>query len=189
MKGDAVKEVVTATRTRMQKTVEDVIRELSTVRTGRASLHMFDQVMVDYYGTQTPINQVATIHVPEASLVTIQPWDPSQIGSLEKAILSSDLGLNPSNDGKIVRVPIPPLTEDRRQQLAKHVRKVIEEHRTAIRNIRRDSNELLKKLSLDGVVSKDDEHRGYDAVQKATDDFVKKAETLGQQKEAEILEV
>ncbi len=189
MNGNSVQQVLTEIRTRMRKTVEDLSRELASVRTGRASLHLFDPIRVDYYGTPTPINQVATLHVAEASLVTIQPWDPTQIESIIRAILVSDLGLNPSSDGRLIRVPIPPLTEERRRQLAKHVRKVTEGHRTAVRNIRRSANDRLKKLSRSKAISEDDEHRGYDRVQKITDDFIAQADDLGRLKESEVLEV
>ena len=189
MNRNSVQQVLTETRTRMRKAVDDLSRELATVRTGRASLHLFDPIKVDYYGTLTPINQLATLHVAEASMVTIQPWDPTQIESITRAILASDLGLNPSSDGRFIRVPIPPLTEERRRQLAKHVRKVTEQHRTAVRNIRRSSNDQLKKLSRSKAISEDDEHRGYDRVQKITDDFVAQADDLGRLKESEVLEV
>ncbi len=189
MNGNSVQQVLTETRPRMRKAVDDLSRELATVRTGRASLHLFDPIKVDYYGTLTPINQLATLHVAEASMVTIQPWDPTQIESITRAILASDLGLNPSSDGRLIRVPIPPLTEERRRQLAKHVRKVTEQHRTAVRNIRRSSNDQLKKLSRSKAISEDDEHRGYDRVQKITDDFVAQANDLGRLKESEVLEV
>lgn len=189
MNGNSVQQVLTETRTRMRKTVEDLSRELASVRTGRASLHLFDPVKVDYYGTPTPINQLATLHVAEASLVTIQPWDPTQIESITRAILASNLGLNPASDGRLIRVPIPPLTEERRRQLARQVRKVTEQHRTAVRNIRRSSNDQLKKLSRGKTISEDEEHRGYDQVQKITDDFIAQADDLGRLKESEVMEV
>lgn len=189
MNGNSVEQVLTETRTRMRKSVDDLSRELATVRTGRASLHLFDPIRVDYYGTLTPINQLATLHVAEATMVTIQPWDPTQIENISRAILASNLGLNPSSDGRLIRVPIPPLTEERRKQLARHVRKVTEQHRTAVRNIRRSSNDRLKKLSRSKVISEDDEHRGYDKVQKITDDFIAQADDLGRLKESEVLEV
>lgn len=173
----------------MAKTVEDLRRELATIRTGRASLHLLDHVTVDYYGTSTPLNQLATLHVPEPSLITVQPWDVSQIGSIEKAILASDLGLNPSSDGKIVRIPIPPLTEERRQALAKHVGKVAEEHRTAVRNIRRDANDELKRLLKEKEISEDMEYDGLEQVQKVTDDHIKQVDELAALKEKEIVEV
>ena len=140
------KAVISDARQRMHKTIEDLMRELTTIRTGRASVHILDQVQVDYYGTLTPLNQLATLHVPDPTLITVQPWDPSQIASLERAVRASDLGLNPSNDGQVIRIPIPPLTEERRKDLAKHVGKIAEQHKVAVRNIRRDANEQLKKL-------------------------------------------
>ena len=139
------------------------------IRTGRASVSLFDPIRVDYYGTPTPLNQVATLHVPEPSLITIQPWDVSQIGAIEKAIRASDLGLNPNNDGKIIRVPIPPLTEERRKEIVKRLHVVAEEHRVAVRNIRRDANENIKKLLKDKLISEDDDRRAHDEVQKLTD--------------------
>ena len=184
-----IKEIVSQARHRMAKTVEDLRRELATIRTGRASLHLLDHVTVDYYGTSTPLNQLATLHVPEPSLITVQPWDVSQIGSIEKAILASDLGLNPSSDGKIVRIPIPPLTEERRQALAKHVGKVAEEHRTAVRNIRRDANDELKRLLKEKEISEDMEYDGLEQVQKVTDDHIKQVDELAALKEKEIVEV
>ncbi len=138
-------EILSEAKQRMKKTLDDLTGELSTIRTGRASVHLLDHVMVDYYGSQTPLNQLATLHAPEPSMITVQPWDVSQIEGVEKAILTANLGLNPSNDGKLVRVPIPVLTQERRASLAKQVGKIAEEHRTAIMNIRRDANEKLKK--------------------------------------------
>lgn len=184
-----VKETLTQAKTRMGKALEDFRQELATVRTGRASASLLDHIKVDYYGTPTPINQLATLGVPEPSLLTVQPWDPSLLPQLEKAIRSSDLGLNPMNDGKILRVPIPPLTEERRRELVKHLHRVLESHRTAIRNIRRDANEEIKKLLKDKKISEDDERRSLDEVQKATDESIKKLEAQGKSKEEEILGV
>ena len=147
------KAVISDARQRMHKTIEDLMRELTTIRTGRASVHILDQVQVDYYGTLTPLNQLATLHVPDPTLITVQPWDPSQIASLERAVRASDLGLNPSNDGQVIRIPIPPLTEERRKDLAKHVGKIAEQHKVAVRNIRRDANEQLKKLLKNKEIS------------------------------------
>jgi ribosome recycling factor len=144
---------------------------------------------VEYYGTLTPLNQVATLGVPEPALLTVQPWDPTLLGVIEKAIRASDLGLNPVNDGKILRVPIPPLTEERRKELVKHIHKVLENHRTAIRNIRRDANEALKKLLKEKKISEDDERRGLAEAQKLTDEFMEKLEAQGKGKEKEILEI
>ena len=173
----------------MEKVVEDLRRELASVRTGRASISLLDHVTVDYYGTPTPVNQVATLAVPEPTLITAQPWDVSLLAEIEKAIRSSDLGLNPGNDGKIVRIPIPPLTEERRKQLAKHVGKVLEDHRTAIRNIRRDENDVLKKMLKEKQISEDDERKAIEEVQKLTDQMVGKVEELAKKKEEEILKV
>ncbi len=184
-----IKETVTQAKTRMGKALEDFRQELGTVRTGRASAALLDHIKVEYYGTLTPVNQVATLGVPEPSLLTVQPWDPSLLPALEKAVRSSDLGLNPMNDGKILRVPIPPLTEERRKELVRHVHRVLEDHRTAIRNIRRDTNDALKKLLKDKKISEDDEKRGLEEVQKVTDEFIKKMEAHGKSKEEEILEI
>lgn len=172
---------------RMQKTLDDLAQELSGLRTGRASVHLLDTVTIDYYGSTTPINQLATIHAPEPNLITVQPWDISQITNIEKAILSSGLDLNPQNDGKIIRVPIPPLTEERRQTLARQVGRIAEEHRTAIRQIRRDANDQLKKQQKDKEISEDEEYRAHEELQKVTDEFIGKIDQLAQAKEKEIL--
>jgi ribosome recycling factor len=185
----AVRDDLTQAKTRMTKALEDCRHELAGVRTGRASVSMLDPIRVDYYGTPTPISQVATIGIPEPALLTVQPWDASLIAAIEKAIRSSDLGLNPMSDGKMLRVPIPALTEERRKDLVKHLHKVLENHRTAIRNIRRDSNDALKKLMKDKKISEDDEKRGLDEIQKATDDFIAKLDAQGKTKEREILEM
>lgn len=171
----------------MQKTIEDMGRELASIRTGRASVHLLDGVMVDYYGVPTPLNQVATLHAPEPNLITVQPWDVSQIGKLERGILGSGLGLNPNNDGRLIRIPIPPLTEERRRTLARQVGKVAEEHRTAVRQIRRDANDRLKKLEKDKTISEDDQFRTTDEIQKLTDDFIAQVDALAKAKEDEIL--
>jgi ribosome recycling factor len=163
------------------------MKELASIRTGRASVHVLDHVTVDYYGTSTPISQLSTLHAPEPNLITIQPWDVSQIGQIEKAILTADLGLNPNSDGKIIRVPIPPLTEERRKVLARQVGKIAEDHRTAIRQIRRDANDQLKRMQKDKEISEDDEYRLFDEVQKVTDDFVGQIDELAKAKEKEIL--
>lgn len=181
------KEVIADAKSRMKKTIEGLTRELASVRTGRASVHLLDSVSVDYYGTPTPVNQVASLHAPEANLITIQPWDATQIKQIERAILSSDLGLNPNNDGKLIRVPIPPLTEERRRDLAKHVGKMAEEHRTAVRQIRRDANEQLKKIQKEKLISEDDEYRALEEVQKVTDQFIKEVDALTKLKEEEII--
>jgi ribosome recycling factor len=184
-----VKETLAQARIRMGKALEDFRHELATVRTGRASASILEHIKVDYYDTPTPLNQVATLGVPEPSLLTVQPWDPSLLQAIDKAIRSSDLGLNPVNDGKILRVPIPPLTEERRKELVKHLHKVLENHRTAIRNIRRDSNEELKRLLKDKKISEDDEKRALEDVQKLTDESIEKLDAQGTSKEKEILEM
>jgi len=182
-----INETTASAKARMVKALDDLRQELSTLRTGRASVGIFDHLRVEYYGVPTPLNQVATLGTPEPNLVTVQPWDPTLLPAIEKAIRTSDLGLNPVNDGKILRVPIPPLTEERRKELVKHVHKVVENHRTAVRNIRRDANEELKRLLKDKKISEDDERRGLEAIQKLTDEYVKKLEEQGKSKEAEIL--
>jgi ribosome recycling factor len=184
-----IKETMAQTRTRMGKAVEDFRHALASVRTGRASTGLLDNIKVDYYGTLTPLNQVATLGVPEPSLLTVQPWDATLLAAIEKSIRASDLGLNPMSDGKMLRVPIPPLTEERRKELVKHLHRVLEDHRTAVRNIRRDANESMKKLLKDKQISEDDEKRGLDEVQKLTDDFMTKLEEQGKSKEKEILEM
>ena len=183
------KEEVVQIKRRMEKAVEDLRKELSTIRTGRASISILDNITVDYYGTPTPINQVAQLGTPDGTLITVQPYDASLVGPVEKAIRSSDLGLNPSNDGRTVRIPIPPLTEDRRKTLAKHVHKVLEDHRTAVRNIRRDGNDHLKKILKDKAISEDDEKKALDEIQKLTDDYIRKLEDVAKAKEAEIMKV
>lgn len=176
------------TKEHMDKSVSSLNSELNRVRTGRASLSLLDGVKVDYYGTPTPLNQVASLSVPENRLITIQPWDVSVIKDIEKAILKSDLGLTPSNDGKIIRISIPQLTEERRKELVKIVSKITEEHKVAIRNIRRDSNELIKTLKKDGDVSEDDAFKAQEKVQKITDEYVNKIDEINKEKEKEILE-
>jgi ribosome recycling factor len=184
-----VKDVENYAKSRMEKVLSDLQHEMAGIRTGRASVSLFDHVKVDYYGTPTPLNQLATLHVPEPSLITVQPWDVSQIGLIEKAIRSSDLGLNPNNDGKLIRVPIPPLTEERRKELVKHLHGVTEDHRVAVRNIRRDANEAVKKLLKDKLISEDEERRALDEVQKLTDGSTQKLDQASKTKEKEILEL
>jgi ribosome recycling factor len=150
---------------------------------------MLDQIKVDYYGTMTPINQMAQVSTPEAQSILIQPWDPSIIKEIEKAIQASDLGFNPLSDGKIIRVPVPPMTEERRRDVVKHLNKVLEEHRTAIRNVRRDGNDALKKLAKDKKISEDDEKRALEEVQKMTDEEIRRMEELSRKKEAEVMQV
>ena len=184
-----VREAEASGKTRMEKVLSDLQHALATIRTGRASISLLDPVRVDYYGTPTPLNQVATLHVPEPSLITVQPWDVSQIGAIEKSIRASDLGLNPSNDGKLIRVPIPALTAERRKELVKHLHIVAEDHRVSIRNIRRDVNEALKKLLKDKLISEDDERRAIDEVQKLTDAYMLKVDQAAKAKEKEVLEL
>ena len=183
------KEVEAQSRTRNDKVLADLQHLMAGIRTGRASVSLLDNIRVDYYGTPTPLNQLATLHVPEASLITIQPYDISQIGAIEKAIRTSDLGLNPQNDGKIIRVPIPALTEERRKELVKRLHHLAEEHRVAIRNIRRDANEALKKLLKDKLISEDDERRALDESQKLTDQYMQKLDQAAKLKEKEVLEL
>ena len=176
------------TRESMSKSIEALKKELKRVRTGRASLSILDGIKVDYYGTLTPLNQTATLAVPESRLITIQPWDVSLIQDIEKAILKSDLGLTPANDGKILRISIPPLTEERRKELVRTVHKMCEEHKVSIRNARRDSNELLKSLKKDGDISEDEAFKAQDEVQKITDEHIKLIDECYTKKEKEILE-
>ena len=183
------KDVIKEARPRMEAAIEDVRRKLATVRTGRAAVSLLDNVMVEYYGTPTPLNQMASVHVPEPQMLTVQPWDQTQLGAIEKAIRAADLGLNPSNDGKLVRIPIPPLTEERRKQLAKQVHEIAEEHRTAIRNIRRDANDRLKKMLKEKTISEDNERDGLDEIQKMTNNYIGKIDELMKTKENEILSV
>ena len=187
--GQTIDEIKQDTDARMRKTVEDLGREMSTIRTGRASISILDPVRVDYYGTQTPLNQLANLSVPEPALILIQPWDVSQMGAIEKAILTSDLGLNPSNDGKVIRLVIPALTEERRKELVKHLHNVIEQHRVGTRNLRRDANEALKKLLKDKTISEDAQRRATDEIQKMTDETIAKLDEAGKGKEHEILEL
>jgi ribosome recycling factor len=183
------KDVIKEARPRMESVIEDVRRKLATIRTGRAAVSLLDSVMVEYYGTPTPLNQMASVHAPEPQMLTVQPWDQTQLGAIEKAIRASDLGLNPTNDGKLVRIPIPPLTEERRKQLAKQVHEIAEEHRTAVRNIRRDANDRLKKMLKDKAISEDSERDGLDEVQKLTNTYIGKIDELAKTKEQEILSV
>src|ERR1700746_1091633 len=184
-----LKETYVQLKTRMDKAVEDFRKALVGTRTGRASGHMLDGVIVEAYGAQMPLNQVATVHAPEAQLITVQPFDPSQLGAIEKAIRSGDLGLNPMNDGKMIRVPAPALTQERRQDMVKHLHRALEEHRTAVRNIRRDGNDAIKKALKDKKITEDAEKRSLDEIQKLTDDEIKKMEEMSKAKEKEVLEL
>jgi ribosome recycling factor len=176
-------------RARMDKAVADFQNNLGSVRTGRASIHMLDQVKVDYYGTPTPLNQVGQLTTPDPNLIVIQPWDVSLIVEIEKALRTSDLGFNPNNDGKVVRVPVPPMTEDRRRDVVKHLHRVLEDHRTAVRNIRRDGNDLIKKAAKEKKISEDEEKRSLDEIQKMTDEEIRKMEEMAKKKEVEVMQV
>ena len=185
----SVKEIESSAKTRMEKALADLQHDMAGVRTGRASVSLLDNVRADYYGTPTPLNQLATLHVPEPSLITVQPWDVSQIGVIEKAIRSSDLGLNPGIDGKLIRVPIPPLTEERRKDLVKKLHHIAEDHRVAMRNVRRDANENVKKLLKDKIISEDEDRRAHDEIQKLTDASIQKLDQAAKMKEKEIMEL
>jgi ribosome recycling factor len=185
----SVKEVEASQKSRMEKALSDLQHEMASIRTGRASLGILDHIRVDYYGSPTPLNQVANLHVPEPSLITLQPWDVSQIGPIERAIRVSDLGLNPSNDGKIIRLPIPPLTEERRKELVKRLHGIAEHHRVAVRNIRREGNEAVKKLLKDKKLAEDDERKALDDIQKLTDAYMQKIDQAAKAKETEIMEI
>jgi ribosome recycling factor len=186
---NSLKEVEAHVKTRMEKAIADLQHELASIRTGRASLGILDHIRVDYYGAPTPLNQVANLHVPEPSMITVQPWDVSQIGPIEKAIRASDLGLNPSNDGKMIRLPIPPLTEERRKDLVKKLHGGAEHHRVSVRNIRRDGNEAVKKLLKDKKITEDEEKRALDEIQKTTDGYMGKIDSAVKTKEKDILEI
>ena len=177
------------TEAQMQKAVDSLTREFAGIRTGRASVGILDGIRVEYYGTLTPLNQVATLSVPESSLIVIQPWDVSVIKVIEKALLKSDLGITPSNDGKVIRLAIPPLTEERRKDLAKMIKKKAEEKKVAVRQVRRDSNDMLKVLEKDKDITEDELHTGQDKVQKITDQYVAKVDEITAKKEQEILEL
>ncbi len=185
----ALKELSADLKRRMDQAVAAFQANMASVRTGRASVHMLDQVKVDYYGTPTPISQVAQVSAPEAQLIVISPWDPTVLKEIEKAIQTSDLGFNPQSDGKIIRVPVPPMTEERRRDVVKHLNRVLEEQRTAVRNVRRDGNDALKKMAKDKKISEDDEKRSLEEVQKMTDDEIRRMEDLSRRKEAEIMQV
>jgi ribosome recycling factor len=186
---NSVSEIETSAKTRMEKAIADLQHAMASIRTGRASLGLLDHIRVDYYGTPMPLNQVANLHVPEPSLITVQPWDVSQIGPIEKAIRSSDLGLNPANDGKMIRLPIPPLTEERRKEMVKRLHNVAEDHRVAIRNVRRDVNEAVKKLLKDKKITEDEDRRAHESIQKMTDAYMQKLDAAAKSKEKEILEI
>jgi ribosome recycling factor len=183
------KDALAQGRTRMEKAVEDFRKELAGVRTGRANVTLLDHIRVDYHGTQMPVNQLGSLSVPDPMMIVISPWDPSAVAMIDKAIRTADLGLNPTNDGKVVRVPIPPLTEDRRKDIVKHLHKVLENHRTAVRNIRRDIKEAIEKLEKEKKISEDERKRSVEELEKLTHSETKKIEDLCGVKEREILEV
>jgi ribosome recycling factor len=185
----ALKDAYLQLKTRMDKAVEAFRKELTGQRTGRASVHMLDNIHVEAYGSQMPLAQVGNISAPEPQLITITPWDGSLMAAIEKAIRSSDLGFNPQNDGKVIRIPVPALTEDRRKEMVKHLNKVLEEHRTAVRNIRRDGNDAIKKAMKDKKISEDEERGALDQMQKVTDDEIKKMEEMFKAKEKEVMQV
>lgn len=185
----SVQDVIKDTKPKMESVIEDFKRKLANVRTGRATVGLLDAVHVDYYGTSTPLQQMASVAVPEPQLITVQPWDISQLGAVEKAIIAANLGLNPSNDGKVIRLPVPPLNEERRKQLAKQVGEIAEDHRVAVRNIRHASNDALKKLLKDKLVSEDEERGGLDEVQKLTNTYIGKVDELAKNKEQEVMSV
>lgn len=183
----ALKEVYSQLKGRMDKAVEDFRTNLAAARTGRATVHMLDPVRVPAYGSEMPLNQLATVHAPEPQMLTVQPYDPSLMGEIEKAIRSAGLGLNPQNDGKMIRIPVPPLTEERRREMVKHLNKILEDHRTAVRNVRRDGNDAIKKTMKDKKISEDEERRALEEIQKLTDDEIKKMEELCKAKEKELM--
>jgi len=189
IQGESTDDIELEADERMEGTIQDLQREMATIRTGRASIQLLDSLRVDYYGAPTPVNQMANLSTPEASLLVIQPWDVSQIGVIEKAIQSSHLGLNPQNDGKIIRIPIPALTEERRRDLARQLHQMTENHRVAVRNVRRDANEALKTLEKDKKISEDDHRRSHDNIQESTNETVQKLDALSKAKEKEIMEI
>jgi ribosome recycling factor len=185
----ALKEISQQLKSRMEKAVDDFRSNLASTRTGRASVHMLDQIRVPYYGSEMPLNQVAQVTAPEANMILVQPFDPSILGEIEKALRTSDLGFNPQNDGKIVRIPIPPMTEERRREVVKHLNKTLEDHRTAIRNVRRDGNDLIKKAAKDKKISEDEEKRSLEEIQKLTDEEIKRMEEMCRNKEKEVMQI
>jgi len=185
----SVDSVLKDTKPKMEGVIEDLKRKLANIRTGRATVGFLDSVVVDYYGSPTPLNQMASVAVPEPQLITVQPWDISQLGAVEKAIIAANLGVNPSNDGKVIRLPIPPLNEERRKQLAKQVHEIAEDHKIAVRAVRQASNDTLKKMLKDKVVSEDDERFGLDEVQKLTNSYTGRIDELAKTKEQEIMHV
>jgi ribosome recycling factor len=185
----ALKDGFVQLKTRMDKAVQDFQANLASTRTGRASIQMLDQVKVDYYGTMTPLNQVGQLTAPDPNMIVIQPWDAGIIGEIEKALRTSDLGFNPQNDGKVVRVPVPPMTEERRREVVKHLNRVLEDHKMAVRNIRRDGNDAIKKAAKDKTISGDEEKRALEEMQKLTDGEIQRMEEMCARKEAEVMQV
>ena len=185
----ALKDTHSQLKIRMEKAVEDFRKALASSRTGRASVHMLDTVHVEAYGSQMPLNQVGQVHAPEPQMITIQPYDPSLIAEIEKAIRNAGLGMNPQNDGKMVRVPVPSLTEERRKEMVKHLNKVLEEHRTTVRSVRRDGNDAIKKALKDKKISEDEERKALEEIQKLTDAEIKKMEEMYATKETELMEI
>jgi ribosome recycling factor len=185
----ALKELASDLKRRMDQAVATFQANLASTRTGRASVHMLDQVKVECYGTHMPINQLGQVSTPDAQSILISPWDPTVVKDIEKAIQAADLGFNPQSDGKVIRIPVPPMTEERRRDVCKHLNKVLEEHRTAVRNVRRDGNDALKKMAKDKKVSEDEEKRAMEEVQKMTDEEIRRMEELSRKKEAEVMQV
>ncbi len=184
-----VKEIEAQSRSKMEQALAAMSHDMTSIRTGRASVNLLDHIRVDYYGTPTPLNQVANLHVPEPSLITVQPWDASLIGAIEKAIRASDIGLNPANDGKAIRLPIPPLTQERRKEFVKRLHNVAEDHRVSVRNIRRDANDQIKKLVKDKAIAEDDQRAAEAEIQKMTDAYIAKLDSAAKTKEKEIMAV
>jgi ribosome recycling factor len=185
----ALKDIHQQLKARMEKAVKDFQAQLASIRTGRASVQMLDHIRIDYYGTPTPLNQVGQINTPDANTIVVQPWETTLLKEIESVLRTSDLGFNPQNDGKIIRIPVPPMTEERRRDVVKHLNKVLEEHRTGIRNIRRDGNDLIKKAAKDKKISEDEEKRALEEIQKLTDDEIKRIEEIAKKKEVEVMQV
>ena len=184
-----VKDILKELEKNMKGSVEHFRKDLSKLRTGRASIQILEDIKVEYYGNMTPLIQIATLGVPDPTLITIQPWDPSLLDSIDKAVRTADLGLNPVNDGKMLKVPIPPLDEERRKDIARHIKKMLEEERTVLRNMRRESKEAIETLEDDKEITEDDKYWGYDKLQELTDEYTKRLEELAEAKEKEILEI
>ena len=184
-----VKDILRKVEKNMKDSVEHLRKDLSKLRTGRANIHLLEDIKVEYYGNLTPINQVATLGVPDPTLITVQPWDSSLLEAIDKAIRSADLGLNPVNDGKILKIPIPPLDEERRREIAKHIKRILEEEKTVLRNMRRESKEMIEELENEKEITEDDKFWGYDKLQEVTDEYMKKLEEISAAKEKEILEL